>query len=109
MKKSSDLEILFELQLRELNFPYLVKKEYKFHPKRRWRFDFAIPSIKLALEVEGGVFSRGRHIRPTGFIKDCEKYNNAVLLGWHVLRFPGNTVEDGTAKKFVSEYLETKR
>ena len=61
--------------------------EYKFHPDRRWRFDFAIPELKLAFEAEGGVWTRGRHTRPTGYIKDCEKYNAAMDLGWKVYRF----------------------
>ena len=61
-------------------------KEYRFHPKRKWRFDYAFPAVKLALEVEGGVWTRGRHTRPQGFLNDIEKYNTATLLGWRVLR-----------------------
>ncbi len=61
-------------------------KEYRFHPTRRWRFDYAIPSHKIALEVEGGVWTNGRHTRPQGFLKDMEKYNTASALGWRVLR-----------------------
>ena len=61
-------------------------KEYRFHPKRKWRFDYAFPAVKLALEVEGGVWTRGRHTRPKGFLNDVEKYNTATLLGWRVLR-----------------------
>lgn len=61
-------------------------KEYKFHPKRRWRFDYAIPNHKIALEVEGGVWTGGRHIRAQGFLGDMEKYNTATLMGWRVFR-----------------------
>lgn len=61
-------------------------KEYKFHPKRRWRFDYAIPEHKIALEVEGGVWTQGRHTRPQGFLGDIEKYNQATLMGWRVFR-----------------------
>ena len=60
--------------------------EFRFHPVRRWRFDFAHPEKRVAVEIEGGVFIRGRHNRPSGFIADCEKYNEAVKLGWRVLR-----------------------
>ena len=67
-------------------FPEPVK-EFKFHPKRRWRFDLAWPELKLAIEIEGGVWIRGRHVRGRGFKEDCEKYNAAVLLGWKVLRY----------------------
>lgn len=61
-------------------------KEYKFHPERRWRFDYAIPEHKIALEVEGGVWTQGRHTRPQGFLGDIEKYNQATLMGWRVFR-----------------------
>lgn len=60
--------------------------EFRFHPVRRWRFDYAWPGEMVALEVEGGVFTRGRHTQPTGFIKDIEKYNAATCGGWRVLR-----------------------
>lgn len=61
-------------------------KEYRFHPTRRWRFDYAIPEYKIAIEVEGGVWSQGRHTRPQGFLGDVEKYNTATLMGWRVFR-----------------------
>ena len=61
-------------------------KEYQFHQKRKWRFDYAIPAHKIALEVEGGVWTYGRHTRPEGFLGDIEKYNTATLMGWRVFR-----------------------
>jgi hypothetical protein len=60
--------------------------EHKFHPDRRWRFDYAWPSILVALEVEGGVWSGGRHTRGSGFLRDMEKYNAAAGLGWRIVR-----------------------
>ena len=61
-------------------------KEYKFHPVRKWRFDYAIPAALVAIEVEGGVWTGGRHINPKGFLNDMEKYNSATLMGWSVYR-----------------------
>ena len=61
-------------------------KEYAFHPTRRWRFDYAIPQYKIAIEVEGGVWISGRHINPKGFLSDMEKYNEATRLGWRLIR-----------------------
>jgi very-short-patch-repair endonuclease len=60
--------------------------EVRFHPTRRWRFDYAWPAARVALEVEGGAFSGGRHTRGAGFRRDMEKYNEAARLGWVVLR-----------------------
>lgn len=61
-------------------------KEHKFHPVRRWRFDYAIPTAKIAIEVEGGVWTGGRHTSPKGFLNDMEKYNTATIMGWRLLR-----------------------
>ena len=63
-------------------------EEVKFHPSRKWRFDYAWPDKMVALEVEGGVWTMGRHTRGIGFVRDMEKYNAATLLGWRVLRVP---------------------
>jgi very-short-patch-repair endonuclease len=61
-------------------------KEYRFHPIRKWRFDYAFPEYKVALEVEGGIWTGGRHVNPKGFLGDVEKYNTATLMGWRVYR-----------------------
>lgn len=79
--------------------------ELVFAPPRRWRFDLAWPDRMLAVEVDGGVWSGGRHTRGAGFIADCEKLNTATLLGWRVLRFPGSHVKDGTAEKMLRQAL----
>lgn len=74
-----------------------IVKEYRFHPTRRWRFDYAIPSHKIAIEVEGGVWIQGRHTRGSGFIKDMEKYNAAAALGWRLIRVtPQNLITNQT-------------
>lgn len=61
-------------------------KEYRFHATRQWRFDYALPTYRIALEVEGGVWTGGRHTLPVGFLRDMEKYNTATLMGWRVFR-----------------------
>ena len=67
-----------------------VVAEYRFHPGRDWRFDFAIPSRRVAVVVESGAFNGGRHIRPEGYLRDMEKYNEAAVSGWCVIRvLPG--------------------
>jgi len=63
-----------------------VTPEYKFHAERKWRFDYVILSHKIAIEVEGGVWSNGRHTRGSGFVKDMEKYNEAARLGYRLIR-----------------------
>lgn len=66
--------------------------EFRFHPTRRWRFDFAWPERKIALEIEGGVWNYGRHIRPKGFLADLRKYNTAAIMGWRIIRLTPNMI-----------------
>ena len=96
----SELERLLYAQIEQVRIP-LPTLEHRFHSVRRWRFDFAWIDHKLAVEVEGATWARGRHTRGGGFEADCEKYNAAVLLGWRVLRFTGGMVEDGRAIKTI--------
>ncbi|MDC5257351.1 endonuclease domain-containing protein [Acinetobacter baumannii] len=83
------------------------EKEYKFHPKRKWRADFLITGTKILVEVEGGIWSGGRHTRGKGYIGDMEKYNEAAMMGFTVLRFSTEQVKSGLAvqqiEKMVSE------
>ena len=60
--------------------------EHRFHPTRKWRFDYAWEDHRIALEVEGGVWVGGRHTSGAGFVKDMEKYNEAACLGWRIIR-----------------------
>jgi hypothetical protein len=75
--------------------------EYRFHPRRRWRFDWAWPSARVALEIEGGAWTQGRHTRGKGFVADMEKYNAATLAGWRVLRVTPQQFENGEAGRLV--------
>lgn len=101
----SMLEAILEAEILQNNLPR-PKREFRFHPKRKWRLDFAWPQLKKAVEIEGGVYSQGRHTRGQGFINDCEKYNEAALQGWLVIRVPGVWVEDGTAIEYVKRLLK---
>lgn len=98
------LEDLFAAQVQAHGLPAPLR-EVRFHPSRDWRFDFAWPDHRLAVEVEGGEYVRGRHQRVGGFQRDTQKYNEAVMLGWRVLRFPGSRVKSGEAVNTVAQVL----
>lgn len=69
--------------------------EYKFHPTRKWRFDWCFERASVAVEVEGGLWVNGRHNRPAGYAADIEKYNAAAAMGWRVFRCtPGMLAAD---------------
>ena len=100
----SEAEETFAMQLKADGIP-VMEREMKFHPTRRWKFDFAFPAKLVAVEIEGGSWVAGRHNRGSGFEKDLEKYNAATLLGWKVYRFTTSMVNDGTAVAMIAEAL----
>lgn len=100
---SDTFKIFWIMACKKNMFPIslLLEKEFRFFPKRRWRFDFAIPEIKVAIEIEGGVYTNGRHTRGLGYEKDCEKYNTAILEGWKVFRITSNLCNNSTVQSIV--------
>ncbi len=66
---------------------YSLLTEHRFHDARKFRFDWAIEEIKLAVEYEGVVSRKSRHTGIVGYSKDADKYNIAQGLGWKVYRF----------------------
>lgn len=110
MSKAED-EFLLHIRAHKLPEP---EREYRFHPTRRWRFDFAWPNQKFAVEIEGithygknknGSMKLGRHQTAKGLEADCEKYGEAMKLGWSVYRCTQNMVKQGAAIEMVKELL----
>lgn len=65
-----------------------LETEVQFHPQRKWRFDWALPDLKIAIEFEGGIYqANSGHKTAKHYSKDTLKYNRAQALGWKVLRF----------------------
>lgn len=85
----SQLEREFDTIWQAMGGPDLVS-EYRFDPDRGWRLDRAHPASLIAIEIDGGTYSRGRHVRPAGFEEDCKKINAAQLAGWRVFRLTSN-------------------
>ncbi|MDO7434570.1 DUF559 domain-containing protein [Acinetobacter baumannii] len=81
------------------------EQEYKFHPKRKWRADFLITGTKILVEVEGGIWSGGRHTRGKGYLGDMQKYNEAAMMGFKVLRFSTEQVKAGVAIKQIEQLV----
>jgi very-short-patch-repair endonuclease len=84
-------------------------REYRFHLLRQFRFDFAWPAQRIGLEIEGGTWTGGRHTRGAGFAGDCEKYNEATVDGWRVLRVTGEMVEDGRMVGWLQRMMAVER
>lgn len=108
----SYLEAAFELQLRatfgrEPQPAFCWHTEHRFALPRLYRFDFAWPSLLIAVELEGGIWNGGRHTQARGFIEDARKYNLAAEIGWTVLRYPGTLVNSGEAVAQTEQMLRS--
>ena len=108
--KESEIEATLALHLKAYGLDNGLEREFVFAPPRKWRFDFAWPDYKFAVEVEGVIGGAGgRHQRRDGYAADCEKYNQAVIEGWVVMRFTGSMVRDGSAVGDIGRALEIVR
>lgn len=110
LRRANEATLVMAEHLKELGIDFV--QEHPFS-QRRWRFDFAFTCKRrntrgeqVAIEIEGGVFSQGRHSRGKGFTEDCIKYNHAEALGWVVFRFTTEQVLKGEAREFLKQWLE---
>jgi hypothetical protein len=100
----SEAEDLLAIHLKELGIEFT--KEFRFYQERRWRIDYFLPSDSIGIEIEGAIWSHGRHSRGSGFQSDMEKYNTATMLGIRLLRFSTADVLTGKAKGFLKTWLK---
>ncbi len=96
-------------QIKALGMPIPVR-DYMFHPVRRWKMDLAWVELKVSCEVDGNEWAqtngtKGRHGGAKGMQSDCEKLNEALLLGWHPYRFTGSQVKSGYAVGILERAL----
>ena len=101
-KPLNEGEERFALQLRAARIPF--EREYQFAPPRKWKFDFLLPA-KLAVEIEGGSYSGGRHTRGSGFVADMAKYNAAIFLGYRLLRYTPDQIKAGDPIRDIEAFL----
>lgn len=93
MYRKSVLEMAVEMRIKSAGLP-VPEREYKFWPGRRFAFDFAFVPQMVAVECEGGIWIQGRHSRGVGMLADMKKYNTATIMGWRVLRYSTNNIDD---------------
>jgi hypothetical protein len=90
--------LAFEPLMRALLPPYVAEHKFAVEAfRRQWRFDYAWPELKIALEVEGATFAGGRHSTGAGLAEDARKYNRAAALGWCLVRVTTTMIRDRTA------------
>ena len=102
----SGLERQFALICRTLGLSPVAELPFALEVGRHWRFDFAWPDHRIAVEVDGGAWSQGRHTRGSGFEEDCRKLNASAALGWRVLRFTSDMLDSGEAREVLEALIE---
>lgn len=80
-----------------------VRERLKAAGLKDWRFDYAYPERKIAIEYEGGVYVQGGHTRGSKYTDDCQKYNKATLMGWRVFRITIKHLEDPDSFGFFDD------
>jgi len=82
-------------------------REVKFHASRKWRFDFVFPNpgVKLALEINGGLFVGGRHTQGAALLKEYDKLSEAAIAGYRVLFVTPQDVTSGRALALIRRAL----
>jgi len=108
VKRINQANLLLEKHMREIRLEF--EREYKFHPTRRWKSDYRITNVllngqELLVEIEGSVYTQGRHTRGKGYENDMRKYNAAQAKGYYVFRFSTNMVLRGEAREFLNKRL----
>jgi hypothetical protein len=107
MQPANALAAKFEHLWAEWGGPPLTK-EYKFSAARRWRLDYYIESAsgskRFGIEIHGGVWSNGRHVRGNGFLQDLEKLNAAAMAGITVLQL-GTGQVDAAHVAEIADYV----
>jgi len=79
--------------------------QHRFAEGRRYRFDRAWPDQLVAVEVQGGIWTRGRHARGSGIAAECQKFSLAAALGWRVLPVTREMIESGDAVRLIAQAL----
>ena len=102
-KTPNEFEAKLARELKTLKIEF--EQEFEFHPKRKWRADFHLVGKKILVEVEGAIWSGGRHTRGKGYIGDMEKYNAATMMGFQVIRFSTDQVKSGLAIQQIEKMV----
>ena len=110
-KHQSEASLLLEIHLKELFLPTEIYRECPVTPERKWRWDFAVLTFgdRLGIELEGGIWVTGRHVRGKGFQNDLEKYNHATAIGWLIFRFSTADVLTGKDIECLKVWMEHRK
>ena len=104
VKEESVGEATLATHLKSLRIDF--EREFKFCESRKWQADFHLIGKNILVEVEGGIWSGGRHTRAKGYLGDMEKYNEVSKMGYTLLRYSTEQVISGKAIKEIEQLVK---
>ena len=108
-RKSKNVKELWEEAWSQHGIGKIPATEFRFHDVRKFRFDYAWPAQKVAVETDG----YGYHQTKAGLQADHEKSNLAQECGWIVIRHTnrslGSKQKRHDAAKQVLRILKRRR
>lgn len=75
---------------------------------KRYRLDFAHPNSRTGVEIQGGVYNRGRHVTGSGYERDCKKYNLAYTSGWTIFLLTATMAKDATWLALIAGHIHAR-
>lgn len=84
------------------------KRYAKSKRSKRYRLDFAHPETCVGIEIQGGVYSRGRHVNGSGYERDCQKYNLAYISNWTIFLLTSKMARDVYWHDLIYSYIHLK-
>ena len=75
------LQAAFETLYRQLGGVGEWEYNYRFLPGRRYELDYALPAIRVGIEVNGGQWVKSGHSSGRGLHRDADKQNRAIEAG----------------------------
>ena len=109
------------LSLWQAHYPQLVlereffdidawEKDYqerysKSKRSKRYRLDFAHLQSKVGVEIQGGVYNRGRHVTGSGYERDCKKYNLAYTSEWTIFLLTNAMAKDSAWLSLIAAHI----
>lgn len=81
------------------------ERHLKSKRSKRYRLDFAHPQSRTGIEIQGGVYNRGRHVTGSGYERDCKKYNLAYTSGWTIFLLTATMAKDATWLEMIAQHV----
>lgn len=102
-------EELLAFQLKAVPEKPLFERQFRITPARKFMADFYFSNVKgmpLVVEVDGGIWTGGRHVTGRGVESDCEKSSLIAAMPARLMRVTPNLVRNGKALKWILEALK---